>query len=347
MEMAETHDMQTILQRMLDEVPDGIDKRQGSIIYDALAPAALEMAELYSELEVNRRLSFAATASGEYLELRSRDYGLERKPASRAVRRGIFLNHDGQPVDIPIGSRYASGGITYAVQSRDLAGSYVLRSEVAGETGNQPLGVLLPLDYMPGLAVAELTDVLVPGEEAESDESLRQRYYARVRTPAAGGSKADYVHWALEVAGVGAARVFPLWDGPGTVRVVIVDTDKRPPGNLIVEETAAHIERLRPIGASVTVAPAAALTVNVAAVIVPAAGYALSGIVDAFESLLDEYLARNVFTVPWVSTAMVGTLLLQTPGVIDYSELRVNDGTVNIELGEDEIGVPGIVQLEV
>lgn len=345
--MTEAQDMHTILQRMLDDVPDGIDKRQGSIIYDALAPAALEMAELYSELEVNRRLSFAATASGEYLELRSKDYGLERKPATRALRRGIFLNNDGQPVDIPIGSRYASGGITYALQSREPAGSYVLRSEVAGEAGNQPLGALLPLDYMPGLAVAELTDVIVPGEEAESDEALRQRYYARVRTPAAGGSKADYVHWALEVPGVGAARVFPLWDGPGTVKVVIVDSDKRPPGTITVEETASHIERLRPIGASVIVAPATAKTVDVTAVIVPAAGYAVSGIAAAFETLLDEYLARNVFTVPWVSTAMIGTLLLQAPGVIDYSELRVNGGTVNIELGEDEIGIPGTVQLEV
>jgi len=345
--MADNQDMTTILQRMLDDVPDGIDKRQGSIIYDAMAPAAVEMAELYGELEINRRLSFAETASGEYLELRVKDYGIERKPATRALRRGIFLDDAGAPAAIPIGSRYAIGGVSYAVQSQETGGSYVLRSEVAGEAGNQPLGPLLPLDYMPGLAVAELADVIVPGEEAESDEALRQRYYARVRTPAAGGSKADYVNWALEVPGVGAARVFPLWDGPGTVKVIIVDTDKRPAGEQVVADTAAHIERLRPIGASVTVASATARAVQVSAKIVPAAGYAVSGIAEAFRELLASYLARNVFTVPWVSTAMIGTLLLQTPGVIDYSELRVNGGTVNLELADDEIGVVDTVELEV
>ncbi|MFS0727042.1 baseplate J/gp47 family protein [Paenibacillus sp. 1P07SE] len=345
--MAETRDMETILQRMLDGVPDGIDKRQGSIIYDALAPAALEMAGLYGELEVNRRLSFAATASGEYLELRGKDYGLERKPATRALRRGVFLDNEGAPVAVPVGSRYASGGVTYAVQSQEPAGSYVLRSEVAGEAGNLPLGALLPLDYMPGLAVAEVTDVIMAGEEAESDEALRQRYYARVRTPSAGGSKADYLNWAMEVPGVGAARVFPLWDGPGTVKVVIVDTDKRPASEQTVEDTATHIERLRPIGASVTVVSATARAVPVSAVIVPAAGYAVSVIAAAFEQLLSEYLARSAFTIPWVSAAMIGTLLLQTPGVIDYSDLRVDGGTVNIPLDEDEIGVPGEVRLEV
>ena len=40
-----------ILDRMLDRVPDTVDKREGSIIYDALAPAAAELAKTYMELE--------------------------------------------------------------------------------------------------------------------------------------------------------------------------------------------------------------------------------------------------------------------------------------------------------
>ena len=34
---------ESILERMLEKVPDNMDKREGSIIYDALAPAAVEL----------------------------------------------------------------------------------------------------------------------------------------------------------------------------------------------------------------------------------------------------------------------------------------------------------------
>ena len=34
---------EVILKRMLDRIPSTMDKREGSIIYDALAPAAIEL----------------------------------------------------------------------------------------------------------------------------------------------------------------------------------------------------------------------------------------------------------------------------------------------------------------
>ena len=39
-----------ILKRMLDRVPSDVDKREGSIVYDALAPAAVEIQLMYTEL---------------------------------------------------------------------------------------------------------------------------------------------------------------------------------------------------------------------------------------------------------------------------------------------------------
>ena len=41
-----------ILERMLERVPDDMDKREGSLIYDALAPAAIELQIMYIELDV-------------------------------------------------------------------------------------------------------------------------------------------------------------------------------------------------------------------------------------------------------------------------------------------------------
>ena len=47
--MDENISYEDILQRMLDRVPGTLDKREGSIIYDALAPAAMEFMAMYLE----------------------------------------------------------------------------------------------------------------------------------------------------------------------------------------------------------------------------------------------------------------------------------------------------------
>lgn len=48
--MFENMSYEGILQRMLDRVPNTFDKREGSIIFDALAPAAMEMIVSNSEM---------------------------------------------------------------------------------------------------------------------------------------------------------------------------------------------------------------------------------------------------------------------------------------------------------
>lgn len=81
--MYEDQTYEALLERMLDRVPEGLDKREGSIIYDALAPAAAELAQMYVELEVNNNLFFPDTAEGEYLERSIAWTGITRQPAGR------------------------------------------------------------------------------------------------------------------------------------------------------------------------------------------------------------------------------------------------------------------------
>lgn len=69
--LQETPRYEDILARMLERVPNAVDKREGSIIFDALAPVAAEMAQWYQEMTLNRELSYADTATGAYLERRT------------------------------------------------------------------------------------------------------------------------------------------------------------------------------------------------------------------------------------------------------------------------------------
>ena len=60
-------DFETILQRMLDRVPNTFDKREGAVIYDALAPAARELANMYDAIDEKLRNTFAGTADRDWL----------------------------------------------------------------------------------------------------------------------------------------------------------------------------------------------------------------------------------------------------------------------------------------
>ena len=74
-----------LLQAMLDRVPSNVDKREGSIIYDALAPCAYFLAQQNFQLENYLDLVFPDTAVGEYLDRAVAAFGVTRKPASAAA----------------------------------------------------------------------------------------------------------------------------------------------------------------------------------------------------------------------------------------------------------------------
>jgi uncharacterized phage protein gp47/JayE len=347
MQLYEQQTYSVILARMLAQVPDTEDKREGSIIHDALAPAAAELAQAYISLDAALRLGFGDTSSGVYLDRRTSEVGVERKQASKALRKGMFWNTAGQAFDVPISSRYSCDSLTFVVTARLSAGQFILECETAGETGNRALGKLLPITYVAGLASADLTEVLLAGEDQEKDEQLRERILQKVRQPATSGNASHYIQWATSVTGVGAAKVTEQWNGPGTVKVSIVDTDREPASPALVEAVAAYIETVRPVCVAVTVVSAAGLSVDVKATIVPAIGYTLQAVQDAFHAALAEYLRGVAFAASYVSFAKIGTLLLGTDGVLDYTALTVNGSTANVVLADNQVPVAGIVELGV
>lgn len=349
--MYEAQTYEAILQRMMDRVPAEVDKRQGSILFDALAPAAAELAEAYVQLDGMLRLFSASTSSGEYLTQRAADDGLQRKEASAAKRKGRFTDASGQPFDLPLGKRFAIEAVTFASESVLAPGEYVMECESTGIAGNFVSGPMLPIDYVPGLARAELGELLVPGEDVESDDSLRQRYLDRNRNPATSGNKAQYRAWGMDYAGVGDAQILPLWAGPGTVKVVILDANHQPASSALVAELQAYLdptpgmgEGAAPLGAVVTVAAAAAVVIDLEATVALNGSRSLSQVKADLEKEFAVYLKGIAFGAdPSPKYARVGALLLDVPGVQDYSTLKIADGTSNVPISVGQVAVPGTV----
>jgi len=336
--MWENMTYENILNDMLSRVPSDVDKREGSIIYDALAPCAYKLAEIYFQLNHFIDLLFANTAVGEYLDRVVANYGITRKPATKAIRK---IETTG-PVDI--GTRWGLVGTTYTIIEKISDTEYKAVCEQYGEIGNTYTGELENVDNVNGVT-ATLTDILVSGEDEETDDNLRLRLFAYLQRPATSGNSDHYRQWALEVSGVGNAKVIPLWNGPGTVKVLVVDN------NMEVDETLEqtvydYIETVRPIGATVTVDSPTELGVNITAKVRLSQGYSIQLVQNAFVQALEEYRKGITFKDSYISYAYIGKLLFDVPGVIDYANLELNDEMQNVEIREEEVPVFS-VELEV
>jgi len=335
--MWEDMTFENILEDMLSRIPDDVDKRPGSVIYDALAPCAYKLAEAYFQLNHFIDLVSGDTAVGEYLDRVVADYGITRKPATKAIRKIVTTG------SVDIGTRWGIEGTTYIIIEKISDTEYKAECEQYGEIGNIYSGQLENIDNVSGV-IATLTDVITSGADEESDESLRARFYQQIRAPSTSGNVADYVKWALEVPGVGDAKVFPLWNGPGTVKVLIVDS------NMEVDETLEqavyeHIETVRPIGATVTVDSPTEKVIDVSAYVILDGSKTLEEVEAGFINAFTEYLKSTVFETYTVSYARIGSILLSTSGVADYSDLLVNNGTSNITINDEEMPIAGTVML--
>lgn len=201
--------------RMLSNVDDKFDKREGSVIYDATAPAALELANFYTALDMVMDEVYAESASYYYLIKRASERGITPNEETCAVCRMEVT-----PADTPIslGDRFNLGDLNYTVTSVIDAktGAYRIECETAGTIGNQQLGDLLPLETeseLNDMEAAILTEIIVPGEEEEDVEDFRERYFASFNNEAFGGNKADYIEKVNGIAGVGGCKPSRAWNG--------------------------------------------------------------------------------------------------------------------------------------
>lgn len=342
---------EVILQRMLDRVPNNMDKREGSIIFDALAPAAVELQLMYIELDTILKETFADTAQRDYLVRRAAERGIEPYEETYATLKGIFTPSS---LEIPIGSRFSCNELNYVITSKIQDGEYQLQCETLGVDGNANFGDLIPIDYIQGLETAKLTELLIPGEDEEDVESLRERYFASFETKSYGGNKKDYIQKTNAIAGVGSTKVTPIWQGGGTVLLTILNSEYSKASNALIKAVQEEIDPtqdgtgmgIAPIGHIVTVQTVEEVPINVKATFGFDEGYSFNSLKSTIQNVISEYLldlrknwANQTSTV--VRISQIETKILQIEGIIDIQNTKINGSTSNLTLTEYQVPIFG------
>ena len=326
--MYENVTYEDILQRMLDRVPENMDKREGSIIYDALAPAAVELQLMYIEFDVILKETFGDTASREYLIRRAAERGITPQPATYAFLKAKTVPSD---LQIPVGSRLSLNELSYYAVEKISDGEYKMQCESI-----------------------ELTDLLIPGEDEEDTELLRQRYFDSFDSKAYGGNVDDYLNKTNSLPGVGSTKVTPIWNGGGTVLLTILNSEYGKASDTLIQTVQEEIDPtqdgsgigIAPIGHIVTVETASEVAVNVSASITFEEGYSWTGQKTAIEEAVKGYLleirkewANQSASV--VRIAQIESRIMALKGVLDIANTKINDSESNLMLTKYQIPVFG------
>ena len=333
--------------RMMASIDEEYDKSDGEFIYDAAKAAAPEFVEQQKKIEiVESKLDVENNHGDELTRFVYQRTGVERKLATKATTTVIISGSAGS--SIAVGDLVGTNTIYYAsLEDKiiDESGLMHVRveAEAYGSIGNVPAGAI---NQFP-VSISGLVDVYNPdrvtnGYDEEPDKELRQRYYNKLQRPGKAGNKYHYEEWAMAVVGVGGVRVVPKFNGPLTMKIIIIDSNKQPADEELVNRVRDNIIKEMPFGVEeLLVVSAIGVPINITAALSLASGYTEPVVKENVKGNIVEYLKEIAFKVPYVSYAKTGSEIIDSDGVIDYQDLLINGVAANIPISNEEVAIMG------
>lgn len=333
-----------IQQRMKEQFSKLSDKAdyEGSFSRDIINANSIEFENAYAEMSLMIDAAFASTSWGEYLTARCAEFGVDRKQAVKS--RGEITFTGGQGVFVPANSLVSvKNGAQFSTES-DLVldgngkGTVKIICTEVGVKGNVQAHTITNLPVsISGVTSVDNERATQDGADEETDDELLKRYSIIVRTPATSGNKYHYYNWAMSIHGVGGCRVVPLWNGAGTVKIIIVNAEMQSAGNDLVKAVKDYIESVRPIGADVTVVSPSPKKINITVDVL--------GKVDTKELKvsINKYISSKNLDMRYISAAQIGKFLMEQ-NITDYRNLKLN-GADKVTVTDAELLSVGDVQV--
>lgn len=344
--MFREHTYTVIRKRILDNIESDIDKREGSVTSNLISPLAEEVAKSYLAISEILGVGFIEDTFNDYLEKRTSEFGIYRKAGVNAT--GVITVEGVKGVVIPVGTLVKINDLEFKILDEgeiNKSGSLEL-SVIATNIGykyNLEEGTALEfVENIKGVTSIKVKEDFINGADVESDDELRDRFRVFINNPRTSGNIYHYQEWALECEGIGKAKVYPLWNGNGTVKVMVTGNNNRPVGQDLLEQCKAYIETQRPIGATVTVTTPTVLNVDVSIRFNLNPNCTLAEVTQEIKELLKDYIESSEKAI--IYTKIFG-YIANLSGVDDITEFKLNNAMANIRIEEDKIPVVNNVKV--
>ena len=331
---------EVLIKRILENTSaNNLDVREGSVSFNLLAPLTEELAKAYIEMGNILNLAFIEDTFDEYLDKRVNEFGIYRKDGEKAT--GAIKVTGSDDTFISNSTIVTSNGLEYIVLNDIVLPNedvlYVEAMDI-GYKYNLPAGSTFELaEPVNGVNSLINEAAFENGSDIETDEELRERFKYIIQNPRTSGNVNDYKAWALECDGVGRVKVYPLWNGNGTVKVLIIGNDNLPCGAEVIAEVSNHIEEKRPIGATVTVDTPELLELTFNVRIKLDSAYSLDDTELQISTVLHDYInnLEDENIIFYKALSAVGDLEC----VDDIVDFKINNGQENIEIGDYHIPI--------
>lgn len=326
---------------------DKVNIIEGGFVWDTLSANSKEFEKAYAEMALIIEASFPQTSWGDWLTKKAEEHGIIRQEATNssviltitgqagvAVSEGaLFSTNDGKNfITVETKKIESTGTVDIKAQSQDVGTSCNVDAETI---------IKIPMSIY-GVSSVTNKSPAYDGFDEETDEELLERLLFKVRQPATSGNKNHYVIWATNVEGVGGVKVLPLWNGNGTVKVIITDAKNEIASEDLIAKVQNYIDEQRPIGATVTVVSPKPLNIDISLKVTKG-----SGNPNEIKNVVNDFFKTTAFEREYVSYAQVGKVILEktATGVQDYSDLTLNNQTENIALTDEQLPTVGQVNL--
>lgn len=335
----------------LNESGVEIDTREGSYTNTLISQISYALWQHSQLLSGLLPIVFPGPDSGEYLDKHAAQLGMVRQPGTKARAEVTFTGTNGTVIPGGTAVYAPDSGLRYltldTVTITNETAVATVEAESIGVDYNVPAGSISSMAVnLPGIDTLSNREAASGGSAPESDAELYARIHDRLSLPITSGNANHYIQWAKETDGVRYASCIPLWNGNGTVKVVIAGADKGPVDEEIRASCAAHIEEAKPIGATVTVVSVTEVKLPVTAAVTLVTGYSIedvtSQLTSAISDLLDQQGFGQAVTIPY---SRFLACLLQCPGVADYSTFTVNGGTSAVTVDAEVVPIIGTVHI--
>lgn len=367
----EQFDYERLLSDALDRVSNALDKREGSVAYDMIAPAMYELSYIIQLFVQAGKGTLLQNATGEVLDDFATRQGLTRYPATRAIVIIETKDLSGAPLDVPIGSKFMSVDqekpIVYNVISIVKNGEFKAEAEVLGTDGNLYVGKVNPITTIPSLGSARITEIDTLASDEEEDIRLRARVTQNISKAPFGGNVSDYEETIGSMTGVAGVQVYPTWNGGGTVKVSVLGSNYLPLSQTALSRIQEDVDPTKdgqgigtaPIGHTVTISTPTAVPININATITTSSGITIGQVRPQIEENLADYVQElreswdkqdnmNNYSLTVFLSRVISEIMSVT-GVTNVGDVTINGSGSDVTLTQNattqQIPVMGTVAI--